>query len=377
MRYASRTSIFFSVAAVGLIFLFATFSSLYTENKIRAFEQISPIQTPQITATVTSAWDELLQKTPVAYGTPLPAPVPSALDGTYAKLDPSWPQWWLCKRCADYRDAGGLWKVQFDRGVMRIFYEITGWKGIASFTVSGDRLTIFNDPWCPDETGQYTWVLENGQLNLSVIKDACSFGLRAKNLTKQPWPSCSPPDEAADNADAEWQSPVGCQESPITPLDEHPTNLQVTVHGGDSRFFEKPPDLIAFANSTDNSAPEGVQITRHPESIPYGLQCVLWWQGDWVEASTDLSVSSMGVQFFGDPPIGWARVLFDGVEVWRGDTSAIWSHHGRHGGYIEISGFSPGQHTIRAESLDFDYHPVTVASFGFSREGGVKSETSN
>jgi len=83
----------------------------------------------------------------------------------------------------------------------------------------------------------------------------------------------------------------------------------------------------------------------------------------------------MGVQFFGDPQIGWARVLFDGVEVWRGNTSAIWSQNGRHVGYIEIAGFSPGRHTLRAESLGFDYRPVTVASFGFSYQAGVASGT--
>jgi formylglycine-generating enzyme required for sulfatase activity len=81
----------------------------------------------------------------------------------------------------------------------------------------------------------------------------------------------------------------------------------------------------------------------------------------------------MGVQFFGEPQIGWARVLFDGAEVWRGNTAEIWSKYNYRGGYIEISGFKPGRHTIRAESLGFDYHPVTVASFGFSYEAGVKS----
>ncbi|UCF28754.1 MAG: hypothetical protein JSW42_03440, partial [Chloroflexota bacterium] len=85
-----------------------------------------------------------------------------------------------------------------------------------------------------------------------------------------------------------------------------------------------------------------------------------------------LPFESMGVQIYGDHTIGWARVLFDGEEVWRGDTAEIWSHLGRHGGYIEISGFDPGTHTIRVESMGFDYHPVTVAYFGFSHHGGVE-----
>ena len=71
---------------------------------------------------------------------------------------------------------------------------------------------------------------------------------------------------------------------------------------------------------------------------------------------------------------GWARVLFDGQEVWRGDTSEIWAYQGRNGGYIEVSDFEPGLHTLRAESMGFDYHPVTVAFFGFNHEGAVKMD---
>jgi hypothetical protein len=67
-------------------------------------------------------------------------------------------------------------------------------------------------------------------------------------------------------------------------------------------------------------------------------------------------------------------VLFDGQEIWRGDTSKIWASLGRNGGYIEVSGLAPGVHTLRVESMGFDYHPVTVAFFGFSRNGTVKME---
>jgi hypothetical protein len=165
-------------------------------------------------------------------------------------------------------------------------------------------------------------------------------------------------------------------ENPAIPSTVTPSNLQIAVniHGGDSRFFEKPPDILAHANSVNSPSPEGIHVTHHRDSIPFGLNRVLWWNGDWIQATTNLSFASMGVQFLGEPQTGWARVLFDGVEVWRGNTSAIWSEKGRHGGYIEVSGFSPGEHMIRAESLGFDYHPVTVANFGFSHQGGVVSE---
>ena len=90
-----------------------------------------------------------------------------------------------------------------------------------------------------------------------------------------------------------------------------------------------------------------------------------------MEASTELPFETFGVQVYGDNTIGWARLLFDGQEVWRGDTLEIWMDKGRYGGYIEVSGFEPGRHTLRIESLGVDYHPVVVAFFGFSLEKGV------
>ena len=311
-------------------------------------------------ATSSDAWNSLLETTPFPYHTPLPEADPSGIDGTYAKIDQSWPQWWRCLRCADYRVTGGIWKLQFDRGVMRIFYEVNNWRSIASYTVSGDRLYIFNDPYCPENTGEYKWSIRNGGLSLETVQDACAFDLRAENLTKQSWLSCS---TGVPGCDVN-QGPVP---SPITPQPP----LHIEVYGGDSRFFESPPEIIAHANSADTQPPEGIAISFDEESIPYGLSRVLWWNGSWIEASFDGTYSSAGVQFLGEGMIGWARVLLDGQEVWRGNTSEIWSKSGRHGGFVEVSEIDPGPHTLRVESLGFDYRPVTVAGFGFSLGGEV------
>lgn len=325
----------------------------------------------QGTGTPTGIWAALLERTPFAYLTPLPDSVQTAIDGTYAKIDQSQPQWWKCLRCADYRVAGGIWKLQFDRGVMRIFYDVTGWRSIASYTVAEDRLQIFNDPYCPDEVGEYRWRLEDGRLVLNVVEDTCAFDLRAKNLEKQAWDACPAPDPAAEIPD---QPPLpGCLDSPVDPAPHAASTPRVTVavHGGDNRFFAAPPDLFVYANTADQPAPEGIDVTFHADTIAYGLHRVLWWNGNWIEATTELPFGAMGVQILGEPLIGWARVLFDGEEVWRGDTSEIWSKSGRHGGYIQISGFAPGKHTLRVESLDFDHRPVTVMGFGFSDDEGV------
>lgn len=308
--------------------------------------------------------EALFAQTPVAYTTPLPDAITTPLDGTYAKIDDSQPQWWLCRRCADYRPAGGIWKLQFDKGVMRIYYDVTGWKSLASYVVEEDRLTIFNDPYCHNEVGEYTWRIEAGRLKLNTVQDTCSFDLRAQNLSTQTWSDCA-------TTPAE---PSGCAEQVAIPAAPTPADLPVTVHvfAGDSRFFAHPPELYAPANSEDTAPPAGVTVTYHQESIPYGLNRVVWWHGDWIEATTELPFTAMGVQFFGGPSIGWARVLLDGVEVWRGNTATLGDDGlGHYGGYVNISGLTHGKHTIRVESLGFDYHPVTVSSFGFSRQTAV------
>ena len=158
--------------------------------------EVSAIPSPVVTAVATNViqtdmWDELLKATPFPHEAPLPEPAISPLDGTYAKIDPSSPQFWMCYRCADYRPEGGPWRIQFDKGVMRIFYTITNWKSIASFTVEENRLKIFNDPICPHDIGEYEWGTQNGNLSLKTINDSCAFDLRKENLTKQTWLACT------------------------------------------------------------------------------------------------------------------------------------------------------------------------------------------
>ncbi|HLF89861.1 MAG TPA: hypothetical protein VI451_13005 [Anaerolineales bacterium] len=351
MQRSTLASILFTLLLVALLAL------ILNQTELSATPP-SPAPTP-----MDSGWDALLQSQPVPHLKPLPESVSGPFDGTYAKLVSAPPQWWKCYRCADYRVSGGIWKLQFDQGVMRIYYDATGWHSLGSFTISGDQVSIFNDPWCPDEEGQYTWQLRDGSLQLTPIEDGCAFELRAATLSEQPWQACTP----------EADTP-GCQGNftlpdPISPSDRAVT---VTVHGGDGRFFNVPPDVIAVANPSGSLARDGITITFSPESVSFGLTRVLWWGGNWIEATTDLPFTAMGVQFLGESQIGWARVLFDGMEVWNGNTADIAYQNYRHGGYVEISGFAPGQHTLRAESLGFDYRPVTVAGFGFSEQGGVQ-----
>ena len=157
----------------------------------------------------TGMWAELLQRVPFPYLIPLPEPKRTDLDGTYTKVVISTTERVHCLRCPDYAPEGGLWKLNFDRGVFRVFHPESGWKSIATVIVAGDRMVLANDPTCIESIGVYSWKLEKGGLNLEVIDDPCAIKLRAMNLTQQPWVSCRPPNiEAA--VTEHWMKPEGC-----------------------------------------------------------------------------------------------------------------------------------------------------------------------
>jgi hypothetical protein len=117
-----------------------------------------------------------------------------------------------------------------------------------------------------------------------------------------------------------------------------------------------PIDVQALADTGQREAPEGVTISASGGALPYHGSMVLLSPGDWIEATTSDPYSAMGVQIFGDMTIGWARVLFDEIPVWEGDTStcvidpAENNGLGWYGIYVEVRCFPPGEHTLRVES---------------------------
>jgi hypothetical protein len=156
-----------------------------------------------------ATWSELLQRTPFPFRMPLPPPDPTPIDGTYTKFEPKETPPVPCRRCPDYAPEGGIWKLNFNKGVFRIFHPVTGWKDIGSFVVSGDQIKLANDPVCHEVFGVYKWKLQDGKLTFIVIEDKCAIGLRAMNLTKIPWLSCQPPSIEAAVTD-HWPKPLGC-----------------------------------------------------------------------------------------------------------------------------------------------------------------------
>lgn len=115
-----------------------------------------------------------------------------------------------CRRCPDWLNEGGLWKMRFDRGAYRVLHVELGWQSTGSYVVSGERLILFNDPSCVGDIGVYTWQLERGVLAFRAIDDACAIELRRENLTHLPWLGCQPPGVEAAVTD-HWQKPEGCE----------------------------------------------------------------------------------------------------------------------------------------------------------------------
>lgn len=164
---------------------------------------------PATVATSADPWQALFRRTPVPWTTPLPPQEATILDATYVKVNPRLATPFPCKRCPDYALEGGLWKFSLDKGVFRIFYTMNGWRSMGSYTVSGDEIYFFNDPYCHLDTGIYKWKLEEGVLIFTEVDDPCSQGLRAANFIDQPWLSCRPPNVEAMITD-HWQKPDGC-----------------------------------------------------------------------------------------------------------------------------------------------------------------------
>ena len=165
----------------------------------------------------TNIWFELQQRMPYPFTISLPASTSTILDGTYTKFELKETPAVHCRRCPDYAPEGGIWKLRLDKGVFRIFHEVTGWRSIGSVIVTKEEgssrksgeLRLANDPTCQEVVGVFRWELEERNLTLKVIEDKCAIGLRAMNLTNLPWLSCQPPNTEAAITD-HWPKPRGC-----------------------------------------------------------------------------------------------------------------------------------------------------------------------
>jgi hypothetical protein len=133
---------------------------------------------------------------PYPYLSPTPPPsTRTELDGTYMRIltlrDVGGARVGLpfrCLRCPPYRIDAGLSTIMFWHGAWFLHHQISGFKTQGSFVVDGDRVTLFNDPNCPQGTGVYRFEKTAHSLRFETIEDDCPWsGERADDLTRVQW----------------------------------------------------------------------------------------------------------------------------------------------------------------------------------------------
>jgi hypothetical protein len=149
-----------------------------------------------------------------------------------------------------------------------------------------------------------------------------------------------------------------------------PSPPVVTLHVGDARTFSQPPEVVAYANTQERPEPPEIVINENcaDRCWRYHEWLAMGTLGMWIEATSTIPISAMGVEFWGDQNDGWARVLLDGEEIWQGDTrgqDGTWPG-GAFVRYLEIAGLPWGIHTLRVEPLG-EGGPATMYYFGIGQ----------
>ena len=132
---------------------------------------------------------------PYPFMSPTPPPVDTVLDGTFMRTltlrDVGGARIGLpfrCLRCPPYRVDAGVSTIMFIRGAYFLHHQMSDFRTKGSFVVEGDRVTLFNDPNCPQSPGVYEFELTAHTLRFRVIEDDCPFsGERAVDLMRTPW----------------------------------------------------------------------------------------------------------------------------------------------------------------------------------------------
>jgi hypothetical protein len=138
--------------------------------------------------------DPLLLPYPFLSPTPPPS-TRTVLDGTYLRVltlrDVGGARIGLpfrCLRCPPFRIDAGVSTIMFWHGAWFLHHQMSDFKTQGSFVVDGDRVTLFNDPNCPQGEGVYRFEKTTHGLRFETIDDECPWsGERADDLTRVPW----------------------------------------------------------------------------------------------------------------------------------------------------------------------------------------------
>jgi hypothetical protein len=155
---------------------------------------------------------------------------------------------------------------------------------------------------------------------------------------------------SADGATTDDQAELPALPEPAT-QDCSESGICVAAYPVDIRGTANPPEVIAFANAAEYTSPAGISITYTENAGPWYEWLVLKEPGDWIQASSPAGYSALGIQYWGDQTNGWASLILDGVEVWRGDVTAYGTDGVNYFVYVELTGEISGPHTLRTEVL--------------------------
>jgi hypothetical protein len=146
---------------------------------------------------------------------------------------------------------------------------------------------------------------------------------------------------------------------------------QVNVQAIYALEQEGKVEIYAVPNTAEKNPPKGIDLSHGGNSTGWGKNIILWSEGDFSQAATSNPYTVFGVQIHGDQTIGWARVLLDGQEIWRGDASRYSIAEGRYGVYVEVNCVPVGTHVIRVEGLGIHGSgggsSIPVSYFGFGK----------
>jgi hypothetical protein len=152
------------------------------------------------------------EDTPYPYTTPIPPRTRTPLDGTYLRIltiedvDGLLP--FRCLRCPPFFLNAGVSTIAFHRGNYWLNHQLSGFKSLGMYTVERDRVTFFNDPWCPQDRGTYRWQVRAGALTFEPVSGTCVYEqARAKDLTESPWTKIKPCIYLIEHL---WPGPIAC-----------------------------------------------------------------------------------------------------------------------------------------------------------------------
>jgi hypothetical protein len=232
--------------------------------------------------------------------------------------------------------------------------------------IVGDYMPSASEPVTPVPTRTNT-----APPGATVTRTATSVGTPTRTVTAPPGFTATrtltaPPGSTATRTPTRTPTCTITRTPTRTPTPGPPV---VTLYVGDARRFSHPPDVRAWANTSYVTPPSGVTITDSGGLWRSNEWVGLLNGGQWIQASNANVSTAAGVEFWGGTAEGWARVLVDGVERWRGSVYGDGSPTYPAQKYLEVSRLPAAAHTLRVENLGINgiggWRNVTIYFFGF------------